>query len=121
MVVNNNEFGGTRGESRRLEGFEINIEPTVPGLSCSYFAHLENIGDVPAKGDGQFIGTRGESRRLEGFSITLTGPAAAHYNIHYMAHIQDIGDTAFFSNGQFCGTRGESRRVEGMLVHIEKK
>ncbi|MDZ4286788.1 MAG: tyrosinase family protein [Prosthecobacter sp.] len=119
VVVNNDEFGGTRGESRRLEGFQINILPAVPGLSCSYMAHLQDIGDVPAVNEGQFIGTRGESRRLEGFAITLTGPAAASYNVSYMAHLQDIGDTAFYSNGQFCGTRGESRRVEGMLVRIQ--
>jgi hypothetical protein len=121
VVVANGQFGGTRGQSRRLEGFQINIDPAIPGLSCRYMAHLQNIGDVPFVPEGQFVGTRGQSRRLEGFVIELTGPAAASYNVFYMAHLQNTGDTGLFSNGQFCGTRGQSRRVEGMLVRIQPK
>jgi Clostridial hydrophobic W len=121
VVVNNNEFGGTRGESRRLEGFQINIAPAIPGLGCRYMAHLQDIGDVPWVTEGQFVGTRGESRGLEGFAIELTGPSSGNYNAYYMAHLENIGDTVFFSAGQFCGTRGRSLQVEGMLVHITSK
>jgi hypothetical protein len=118
--VQDTQFGGTRGQLRRLEGFQINIDPAIPGLVCRYMAHLQSVGDVPWV-EGQFVGTRGESRRLEGFAIELTGPAAGNYDVYYMAHLADRGDTGFFSNGQFCGTRGESRRVEGMLVRIQPK
>jgi peptidoglycan hydrolase-like protein with peptidoglycan-binding domain len=121
VVVRDNEFGGTRGQSRRLEGFQLEIATAIPGLSCRYMAHLQDIGDVPWGNEGQFVGTRGQSRRLEGFAIELTGAAAANYNVFYMAHLQDIGDTPMHSNGQFCGTRGQSRRLEGMLVRIEPK
>ena len=116
-----NEFAGTRGQSRRLEGFQLEIATAIPGLSCRYMAHLEGIGDVPFVPEGQFIGTRGQSRRLEGFSIELTGAAAAKYNVLYMAHLEGIGDTPLFSNGAFCGTRGQSRRVEGILVRVEPR
>ncbi|WP_395733849.1 M12 family metallopeptidase [Prosthecobacter sp.] len=121
VVVHENQFGGTRGQSRRLEGFQIDFGAVIPGLGCRYMAHLQDIGDVPWVDAGHFIGTRGQSRRLEGFAIELTGPAAANFNVFYMAHLQDIGDTGLYSNGQFCGTRGQSRRVEGMLVRIEYK
>lgn len=114
----NDMFIGTRGQSRRVEGFQIQFNPPIPGLSMRYMAHLQDIGDVPWVDEGQFIGTRGQSRRLEGFAIELTGPAAANYTVRYMAHLQDLGDTGYFYNGQFCGTRGQSRRVEGMLVHV---
>jgi len=116
-----NEFAGTRGESRRLEGFQLTLSPRVPGLSMRYMAHLQDIGDVPFVNEGQFVGTRGQSRRLEGFAIELTATASANFNVFYMAHLQDIGDTGFYQNGQFCGTRGESRRVEGILVRVEPK
>ena len=112
------EFAGTRGESRRLEGFQLQFDPPIPGLSMRYMAHLQDIGDVPFVNEGQFIGTRGQSRRLEGFAIELTGPMASSYNVFYMAHLQDIGDTRFFQGGEFCGTRGQSRRVEGILVYV---
>jgi len=116
-----NEFLGTRGESRRLEGFSIEITPKVRDLELRYMAHLEGIGDVPFVEGGQFIGTRGQSRRLEGFAINLTGRDADEYDVAYMAHVQDFGDTGLFFNGQFCGTRGQSRRVEGLLVRIDPK
>ena len=114
----NDTFAGTRGQSRRLEGFQIQFNPPVPGLSMRYMAHLQDIGDVPWVDEGQFIGTRGQSRRLEGFAIELTGPEAVNYSVRYMAHLQDLGDTDFFRDGQFCGTRGQSRRIEGILVHV---
>jgi hypothetical protein len=114
----NNEFAGTRGESRRLEGFQLRIDPPVEGLSLRYMAHLQDIGDVPFVNEGELVGTSGESRRLEGFAIELTGPAADKYDVLYMAHVEGIGDTGFFKNGEFCGTRGESRRIEGILVRI---
>lgn len=114
-------FGGTRGQSRRLEGFQLQLDETIPNLGLEYMAHLQNIGDVPFVPGGQFVGTRGQSRRLEGFAIRLTGTAAKDFDIFYMAHLQGIGDTAVFSNGEFCGTRGQSRRVEGLSVWLLKK
>jgi hypothetical protein len=54
-----NEFAGTRGQSRRLEGFQIDFNPAVSGLGIRYMAHLQGVGDVPFVNAGQFIGTRG--------------------------------------------------------------
>jgi hypothetical protein len=115
------EFVGTRGQSRRLEGFSLSLNPAIAGLSMQYMAHLQNIGDVPFVNEGQFVGTRGESRRLEGFAIRLSGPSATNFNVVYMAHLEGHGDTGLHRNGQFCGTRGESRTVEGILVRIEPR
>ncbi len=111
-------FAGTRGQSRRLEGFLLRIDPPVPGLAMQYMAHLQDIGDTQWVDEGQFVGTRGQSRRLEGFAIRLVGPAASRYSVLYMAHLRDTGDTWFFRDSQFCGTRGQSRRLEGMLVSV---
>ena len=117
----NDKFNGTIGQSRRIEGFELKINPPVPNLGIRYMAHIENHGDVPYQADGAFIGTRGQGLRLEGFAVELTGTAAPHYTVMYMANIQDIGLTPFFADGQFCGTRGLSKRVEGMLVHVQPR
>jgi len=120
-TAHDDQFAGTRGQSRRLEGFQLFFDLQVPGLSMQYMAHLQGIGDAPFVNEGQFIGTRGQARRLEGFAIQLTGPAAANFDVAYMAHLQGSGDTPFFQNGQFCGTRGQSRRVEGILVRVSPK
>lgn len=103
MEFRNGEFAGTREPYRRLEGFQLNIDPPVPGLDIKYMAHFEDICDTPWVNGGQFIGTRGEWRRLEGFAIQLTGVAALNYNVFYMCHLQNIGDSSVYSNGQFCG------------------
>jgi uncharacterized protein YjdB len=118
MVFRQEQFAGTRGESRRLEGFQLTLDPPVPGLSLEYMAHLQDIGDTGWLSEGQFIGTRGLSRRLEGFAIRLTGSNAANYDVRYMCHIQNVGDSPMYANGAFCGTRGQSLRVEGMQVTI---
>jgi len=115
-----NEYAGTREQSRRLEGFQLTMSP-VPNLGLRYMAHLQDIGDLPFVNEGTFVGTRGQDRRLEGFAIELTGSAAPSFNVVYMAHLEGTGDTPFSRNGQFCGTRGESRRVEGILVRVEPK
>ena len=117
--VRDNEFCGTRGRSRRLEGLQIEIVDQIPDLSLRYMAHLQGIGDTEWHSEGTFCGTRRQSRRLEGFSVELVGSQAANYNVIYTAHLQGIGDTQYFRNGEFCGTRGQSRRLEGLLVRIE--
>ena len=115
------EFAGSRGKALRLEAFQINIEPPVPGLSIRYMAHVSGIGDTPWLEEGQLAGARGQGRRVEGFAIELAGPAANNYDVFYMGHIQNVGDTAVLSNGQYCGTRGKSLRVEAMKVWIKSK
>jgi hypothetical protein len=40
------EFAGTRGQSRRLEGFQINIDSSSGDPQLEYMAHLEGTGDV---------------------------------------------------------------------------
>jgi uncharacterized protein YjdB len=121
------KFAGTRGQSRRLEGFQLSFHPLTNNLcikdflSMQYMAHLEDIGDTKWLSEGQFCGTRGKSRRLEGFAIKLTGKYSSKFTVQYMAHLQDIGDTDWFSDGQFCGTRGQSRRLEGLCVKVLKK
>jgi hypothetical protein len=111
-------FAGTRGQSRRLEGFSLQFNPPVPGLSLQYMAHLQDLADTQWVSAGEFVGTRGQSRRLEGFAIRLTGLAAPGYTVMYMAHLQGTGDTGFCRDSQFCGTRGQSRSLEGMLVRV---
>jgi uncharacterized protein YjdB len=113
-----NQFAGTHNEGRRIEGFSLQINPPVEGLSLKYMAHLQNIGDTAWVNEGDFVGTRGQSRRLEGFAIELDGPAASRYYVEYRAQVQNQGDTGPKLNGAFCGTRGQSLRLEGMQVVI---
>lgn len=40
-VGRDNEFVGTRGRYRRLEGFQLELASSVEGLSCRYMAHIQ--------------------------------------------------------------------------------
>ena len=113
------EYAGSRGQGRRLEGFQINIDPAIPGLTVQYMAHVEGVGDTPWVNEGELAGFRGKSKRIEGFAIRLAGPQAANYDVFYTAHIQNIGDTEVTSNGKYCGTRGKSLRIEGIKVWVQ--
>jgi len=112
------EYAGTRAQGRRIEGFEISIDPPIPGLSVQYMAHVEGVGDTSWLNEGELAGFRGQAKRIEGFAVRLSGPEAANYNVFYTAHIQNIGDTEVSSNGEYCGSRGKGLRVEGLKVWI---
>ncbi len=120
-LFGHDEFAGTRGKALRLEGFAINIEPPISGLSLEYMAHIEGIGDTPWTPEGEFLGLRGAGKRIEGFAIRLTGEKAHQYNVYYVAHIQNIGDSSVCFNGDYCGTRGQGLRIEGIKVWLQKK
>ncbi len=111
-------WAGSKGQSRRLEGFSLEFEAPQPGLGIEYTCHVEGIGDLEWMPGGSFCGTRGQSRRVEGFAIRLTGVLANQYDVVYSCHIEAAGDMGPLRNGAFCGTKGQSRRVEAMQVHI---
>jgi hypothetical protein len=115
------EYAGTKGQGRRLEAFQMAINPPVPGLDIQYMAHIAQVGDSPTASNGQMVGEPGTNRQIEGFAIKLAGPEAPKYDVFYNAHIQNKGDVPVCSNGQYCGTRGQSLRVEGIKVWVEPK
>ncbi|MEG4860625.1 hypothetical protein QUB75_24575 [Microcoleus sp. K1-B6] len=112
------EYAGSKGQGRRVEGFQINIDPPIPGLNVEYMAHVEGVGDTPWLSQGELAGFRGQAKRIEGFAVRLSGPQADKYDVFYSAHIQNIGDTDVSSNGEYCGTRGKALRIEGIKVWI---
>ncbi|NJR22872.1 MAG: hypothetical protein HC786_12260 [Richelia sp. CSU_2_1] len=114
------EYAGTKAQGRRVEGFQINLEPPIPGLKVEYMAHVEGVGDTPWIGEGELAGFRGQAKRIEGFAVRLTGAEAVKYDVFYSAHIQNIGDTEVSTNGAYCGTRGKGLRVEGIKVWIAR-
>jgi hypothetical protein len=120
-VFGSQEWAGTRGQSKGIEGFAISLASPIPGLKLEYMAHLAGVGDTPWIDAGQYVGTRGENRRVEGFAVRLVGAESVRYDVCYVGHIQDMGDTPILSDGKYCGTRGKALRVEAMKVWIQAK
>lgn len=118
VMYHEDQFAGTRGEARQLEGFSLRINPRIRNLNLRYMAHVANVGDTSLVSEGTFVGTRSQAWAVEGFSIKLVGSAASKYSVKYLAHVENVGDVSC-ADGEFCGTRGQGLAVEGMQVRIE--
>jgi uncharacterized protein YjdB len=65
-------FVGTKGQSRRLEGFAIRlVGPQASNFRVIYMAHIQGLGDTGLFSNGQFCGTKGQSRRVEGMLVRI--------------------------------------------------
>jgi Clostridial hydrophobic W len=112
---------GTRGENRRLEGFQLRLPQGIGQLSLMYMCHIENQGDSPRLVADQFCGTRGQGKRLEGFAVKLSGRDASRFSVAYQAHGQNYGDSPVARNGEYVGTRDRALRVEAIKVWLEPR
>lgn len=132
MVVQIKPTLGTRGKSRRIEGFSVKIgEPALRDkLKLVYDANLSPSADsekakkandcrtTKAGKDGEFAGSKGSSCEIIGFRISLEGEYAQYYTVKYKAHQAELGDSAEYKDGATCGG---SRRIEEITIWVEKK
>lgn len=105
---------GTIGESRRLEGFTLDIEGSgvLSDMMLVYRAHVQTYGDMPSPKDvtnhiwrdnmgnpwnkgGTYLGTKAERKRVEGIELRLidkkTKKEYEGYKIQYQVHMQGYG------------------------------
>lgn len=116
-----NEWAGTVGLSRGLEGFSLRIVPSLTDLAVCYKGHFQETGDTDFIREGEFLRSPKQGRCLEGFIVHLIGEAAKRYQIFYSAHIQAWMDTREYKGGEFCGTTGRKLRVEAIKVRLAHK
>lgn len=103
---------GTVGQSRRLEGFTLELEGSPSDMMLVYRIHIKKYEDRPNDSDaadtiwkdnqgklweksGNYIGTKGESKRIEGIEVKLinknTGEEYKGYKIQYQVHMKQFG------------------------------
>ena len=56
------EWAGTKGFRRALEGFSVRIVPPISGLSLRYMGHFQDIGDTDFVSEGEFFPLRQQMR-----------------------------------------------------------
>ncbi len=124
---------GTKGQSRRLEGFGIKInEPSLRDkLSITYTATLgpSTDSDKAKKSaecrnsktgkDGEFAGSKGSSCEVVAVTVSLSGDYAKYYTVNYKVHQASVGDSAEAKDGASCGTG--AKRIEELTVWLTKK
>ena len=75
-----------------------------------YQAHVQDVGDQPARHDGETAGTTGQSKRIE--ALRVYG-----LPIEYRVHSQDVGWGPWVQD-QWAGTRGLRLRAEAVQIRM---
>lgn len=124
----NGQMSGTSGQSKRLEGIEIDITNQDCYGDIIYTTHVQNYGWQGGLNDkstwiynGEMAGTWGESKRLEAICIDLTDEMADNYDVYYRVHAQSYGWLGWAKNGEAAGTAGYSKRLEGIQIVLVPK
>lgn len=118
--VESGQTSGSVGKSKRLEGIQIKLDPSVNG-NIQYKTHIQSIGWQDWKSNDGLSGTTGMKKRLEAIQIQLNGGVATNYDIHYRVHSQTYGWQAWTKNGQSAGTQGLSKRLEAIEIKLVPK
>ena len=69
--VSNGELSGTTGQSKRIEGININLSSDMKG-SIEYQTHVQDIGWQDWVKNGKMAGTTGMAKRLEAIRIKFS-------------------------------------------------
>lgn len=116
------QLSGTIGQSKRLEGIQIQLSNANILGSVEYRSHIQTIGwESNYKKDGQISGTVGQAKRLEAIQIRLTGYLAQKYDIYYRVHSQSFGWLGWARNGDNAGTTGYAKRLEAIEMKLVQK
>ena len=115
--VSNGKMSGTSGQSKRLEGIQIQVSGNA-NLGIRYRTHVQSYGWQEWTSDGNVSGTQGQSKRLEAICIELTGAEKERYDVYYRVHAQTYGWLEWAKNGSEAGTEGLAKRLEGINIVI---
>ncbi|MBO0422016.1 Ig domain-containing protein [Enterococcus plantarum] len=118
--VQSGQTSGSVGKSKRLEGIQVKLDPSVSG-NIQYKTHIQDIGWQGFKSNNALSGTTGKKKRLEAIQIKLSGAAATKYDVQYRVHSQDYGWQAWTKNGQSAGTQGLAKRLEAIEIKLVPK
>ena len=123
----NDPVMGTEGESKRVEGIQVNVtkrEGYARDKILYYRCHVQDHGWTGWVREGGYCGTRGESKRVEAIQMMLVVEQDASdpingNGIRYRVHTQDYGWLPEVHDGMVAGTTGQSRRIEAIqFTHL---
>ncbi len=92
------------------------IKNLAPGITASYYCHVQSYGWQKPVSNGRMSGTSGQSKRLEGIRINVEGNK--NLGIRYRTHVQSYGWQNWVSGGQMSGTEGKSKRLEAICIEL---
>lgn len=121
--VSDGEMSGTEGQSKRLEGINIELDNTDNlDIGVEYMTHVQSYGwESDWRPEGSLSGTVGKGKRLEAIKIRLVGSDSDLYDVYYRVHVQSYGWLGWAKNGDNAGTAGFAKRLEGIEIVVLPK
>lgn len=128
LMIDDYIYAGTMGESKRLEGIEIELTGDIAKYYDVYYrTHVQGYGWMNAVSNGNMSGTTGESKRLEAIEISLVKKnqqvsATLTYSVHGQGYgwtkeiTPELGE---YNSSTVAGTVGQSRRLEAIVLKVE--
>ncbi len=128
LMIEDYKYAGTMGESKRLEGIEIELTGDIAKYyDVFYRTHVQGYGWMNAVCNGTMSGTTGESKRLEAIEISLVKKnQRVSASLSYKVHGQSYGWTdeitpavGEYNSGTIAGSTGKSKRIEAMVLDLD--
>lgn len=94
------------------------VEKSEDSANIIYQVHVQNVGWMQNKKDGEDSGTTGQSLRVEAVKIKLKNNEE-DINVKYQVHVQDIGWQDWKKDGEIAGTTGKSLRIEAIKIKVD--
>ena len=104
-------------EQEMSEKTDENVERIV---SVKYEAHMQNLGWISEKRDGETAGEAAGSNHMEAIKICVEQDEEQKLNgsIIYQTHVSDMGWQNEVKNGQEAGTTGKNKAVEAVKIRL---
>ena len=114
---------GTTGQSRHLEAVRMDAGRSIEGddLAINCLAYVKGTGWTSAATPGNACGTTGQSKPIEGVRLSLSGAAAAKYDVYYRTHVAFLGWQGWVKNDEVSGIPNTNKSIEAVIVKVVKK
>lgn len=119
--VGDGTTSGTVGQSLRIEGLKLDVDPGTYSGTIEYRSQVQTYGWQDWVTDNQITGTTGEAKRLEAIQIRLTGELAQYFDVVYRVHVQHFGWLEWAKNGESAGSATYGYRMEAIEVKLVPK
>ena len=86
-------------------------------VSCQYQVHVQNIGWMPAVGNGATAGTVGQGLAMQAIAISSIDP---NIKLQYQVHVHNIGwMPVVTADGGIAGTVGQGLAMEAIAISVK--
>lgn len=85
----------------------------------SYSGHIQKLGWVDSKNNGERLGTVGSGLRMEALKIQVKNIRGFSGDVLYRSHVQTYGwENRWHKDGEVSGTEGQAKRMEAVQIKL---